>query len=37
VVIRSAERAIVALFIEVDRDQVREVRAIGNPDKLTLV
>ena len=37
VVIRSAERAIVALFIEVDRDQVREVRAIGNPDKLSLV
>jgi RNA polymerase sigma-70 factor (ECF subfamily) len=37
VVIRSAERAIVALFIEVDRDQVREVRAIGNPDKLLRV
>jgi RNA polymerase sigma-70 factor, ECF subfamily len=37
VVIRSEERVIAALFIEVDRDQVREVRAIGNPDKLTLV
>ena len=37
VVIRSEDRVIAALFIEVDRDRVREVRAIGNPDKLTLL
>jgi RNA polymerase sigma-70 factor (ECF subfamily) len=34
VVLRSGGRAIVALFITLDHDRVRELRVIGNPDKL---
>lgn len=33
-VLRTAEKAIVALFVEEEEGQVKTIRAIGNPDKL---
>jgi RNA polymerase sigma-70 factor (ECF subfamily) len=33
-VLRTTERAIVALFIEEEQGLIKQIRAIGNPDKL---
>jgi RNA polymerase sigma-70 factor, ECF subfamily len=36
-VLRVGERAVLMIAVEVDRDHVREIRVIGNPDKLSRV
>lgn len=34
VILRSGDKAFLVVFIELEQDQVREIRVIGNPDKL---
>ncbi len=34
VILRTDDRAILVAFIALEQEQIREIRAIGNPDKL---
>jgi hypothetical protein len=36
-ILRVDRQAVIIIAIEVDRDHVREIRVIGNPDKLRAV